>query len=112
MLTEHVMNIYVIPSKWFDVETHLKRLDQNTKDNTVINIARAVQLLNAGYIDELAEWKWTYDLVTHSQWGGGGGGGRNNSNTFNHFIFHILERTSFTSNPLKIGLRKSRNFYR
>ena len=39
------------PSKWSDVETNLKRLDQNTKDNTVINIACAVQLLNAGYID-------------------------------------------------------------
>ena len=49
------------PSKWSDVETNLKRLDQNTKDNTVINIACAVQLLNAGYIDELAEWK--KDLV-------------------------------------------------
>ena len=33
-----------------------KRLDENTRDNTVINIV-VVQLLNAGYIDELAEWK-------------------------------------------------------
>ena len=57
MLTEHVMNIYVIPSYGSTLETNLKDLDLNTKDNTVINIIRAVQLLNAGYIDELAEWK-------------------------------------------------------
>ena len=48
------------PSKWSDVEANLKRLDQNTKDNTVINIACAVQLLNAGYIDELAAVSYTH----------------------------------------------------
>ena len=61
------------PSKWSDVEANLKRLDQNTKDNTVINIACAVQLLNAGYIDELAEWKMDqgFSKINPSMFGGG-----------------------------------------
>jgi MoaA/NifB/PqqE/SkfB family radical SAM enzyme len=61
------------PSKWSDVETNLKRLDQNTKDNTVINIACAIQLLNVGYIDELAEWKMDqgFSKINPSMFGGG-----------------------------------------
>ena len=61
------------PSQWEDVATNLKRLDENTRDNTVINIACAVQLLNAGYIDELAEWKMDqgFSKINPSMFGGG-----------------------------------------
>ena len=61
------------PSKWKDIEKNLKRLDENTKDNTVINIACAVQLLNAGYIGELAEWKMDqgFSKINPSMFGGG-----------------------------------------
>lgn len=44
------------PSKWLDVEKNIRRLDQ-TKDNVVVNVACAVQLLNVLYLDELAKWK-------------------------------------------------------
>tara|TARA_B100000900_G_scaffold416120_1_gene449244 strand:+ start:1679 stop:2995 length:1317 start_codon:yes stop_codon:yes gene_type:complete len=61
------------PSKWADVEKNLRRLDENTRDNTVINVACAVQLLNAGYIDELAEWKMDqgFSKINPSMFGGG-----------------------------------------
>lgn len=61
------------PSQWEDVAKNLKRLDENTRDNTVINIACAVQLLNAGYIDELAEWKMDqgFSKINPSMFGGG-----------------------------------------
>ena len=61
------------PSKWADIEKNLRRLDENTRDNTVINIACAVQLLNAGYIDELAEWKMDqgFSKINPSMFGGG-----------------------------------------
>ena len=61
------------PSQWEDVANNLKRLDENTRDNTVINIACAVQLLNAGYIDELAEWKMDqgFSKINPSMFGGG-----------------------------------------
>ena len=61
------------PSKWETITKNLKRLDENTKDNTVINIACAVQLLNAGYIDELAEWKMDqgFSKINPSMFGGG-----------------------------------------
>jgi MoaA/NifB/PqqE/SkfB family radical SAM enzyme len=44
------------PSKWKDIETNLRLLD-NTGDNVVVNLACAVQALNVLYIDELAGWK-------------------------------------------------------
>lgn len=44
------------PSKWKDIETNLRLLDE-TGDNVVINLACAVQALNVLYIDELARWK-------------------------------------------------------
>jgi hypothetical protein len=44
------------PSKWENVETNLRLLD-NTGDNIVVNIACAVQALNVLHIDELARWK-------------------------------------------------------
>ncbi len=61
------------PSKWEDVTKNLKRLDENTKDNTVINIACAIQLLNVGYIDELATWKMDqgFSKINPSMFGGG-----------------------------------------
>lgn len=61
------------PSKWKDVESNLKRLDLNTNNNTVINIACAVQLLNIPYIDELAEWKMDqgFNKVNPAPFGGG-----------------------------------------
>ena len=61
------------PSKWKDIEANLKKLDLNTNNNTVINIACAVQLLNAGYIDELAEWKMDqgFSKINPSMFGGG-----------------------------------------
>ena len=61
------------PSKWEEVAKNLKKLDENTKDNTVINIACAIQLLNVGYIDELAEWKMDqgFSKINPSMFGGG-----------------------------------------
>ena len=61
------------PSKWADIEKNLRKLDENTKDNTVINIACAIQLLNVGYIDELAEWKMDqgFSKINPSMFGGG-----------------------------------------
>ena len=61
------------PSKWADVETSLKKLDLNTKHNTVINIACAVQLLNIPYINELAEWKMDqgFTKINPAPFGGG-----------------------------------------
>lgn len=44
------------PSKWDNVVTNLKRLD-DTPNNIVVNIACAVQLLNVFYIPELVHWK-------------------------------------------------------
>jgi len=44
------------PSKWDNVVTNLKRLD-DTPDNIVVNIACAVQLLNVMYVTELVQWK-------------------------------------------------------
>jgi len=44
------------PSKWDNVVTNLKRLD-DTPDNIVVNIACAVQLLNVMYVPELVQWK-------------------------------------------------------
>jgi len=44
------------PSKWNNVVTNLKRLD-DTPDNIVVNIACAVQLLNVMYVPELVQWK-------------------------------------------------------
>jgi hypothetical protein len=44
------------PSKWENIETNLRLLD-NTGDNIVVNIACAVQALNVLHIDELARWK-------------------------------------------------------
>jgi MoaA/NifB/PqqE/SkfB family radical SAM enzyme len=44
------------PSKWADIVTNLKRLD-DTPDNIIVNIACAVQLLNVLYITELVDWK-------------------------------------------------------
>lgn len=44
------------PSKWNDVVTNLKRLD-DTPDNITVNIACAVQLLNVMTIPELVHWK-------------------------------------------------------
>ena len=67
-------NDYIrFPSKWKDVETNLKRLDSDTKENTVINVACAVQLLNIGYIDELAQWKLDqgYSKINPTPFGGG-----------------------------------------
>ena len=61
------------PSKWSDVEKNLKRLDKETKDNIIINVACAVQLLNIGYIDELAEWKMDqqFSKINPTPFGGG-----------------------------------------
>jgi pyruvate-formate lyase-activating enzyme len=44
------------PSKWENVVTNLKRLD-DTPSNIVVNIACAVQLLNVSTISELVYWK-------------------------------------------------------
>ena len=44
------------PSKWDNVVTNLKRLD-DTPNNIVVNIACAVQLLNVMYVPELVQWK-------------------------------------------------------
>lgn len=50
-------NDYIrFPSKWNDVETHLKIFD-NTSDNVVVNMACAVQALNVSAITDLAKWK-------------------------------------------------------
>lgn len=45
------------PCKWQEIEENLRRFDEDTTDNVVVNIATAVQALNVMYLDELAEWK-------------------------------------------------------
>jgi MoaA/NifB/PqqE/SkfB family radical SAM enzyme len=45
------------PSRWEDIETNLRRFDNETTDNVVVNIACAVQALNVMYLDELVDWK-------------------------------------------------------
>lgn len=67
-------NDYVrYPSKWSDVETNLKKLNDNTRDNMTINIACAVQLLNVGYIDELSDYikDQGYNKINPTPFGGG-----------------------------------------
>tara|TARA_B100000683_G_scaffold194341_1_gene187430 strand:- start:998 stop:2293 length:1296 start_codon:yes stop_codon:yes gene_type:complete len=44
------------PSKWKEIETNLRLLDE-TSPNVIVNIASAVQLLNIPYIQEFADWK-------------------------------------------------------
>ena len=60
------------PSKWEDVETNLRKLD-NTPDNVVVNIACAVQLLNVLYITDLARWKIrsNFKKINVAPFGGG-----------------------------------------
>ena len=60
------------PSKWEDVETNLRKLD-NTPDNVVVNIACAVQLLNVLYITDLARWKIqaNFKKINLAPFGGG-----------------------------------------
>ena len=60
------------PSKWEDVETNLRKLD-NTPDNVVVNIACAVQLLNILYITDLARWKIrsNFKKINVAPFGGG-----------------------------------------
>lgn len=60
------------PSKWEDVETNLRKLD-NTPDNVVVNIACAVQLLNVLYITDLARWKIqsNFKKINIAPFGGG-----------------------------------------
>ncbi len=61
------------PSKWKDIENNLLRLDDASGQNTIINVACAVQLLNVGYIDELAEWKLDqgFSKINPTPFGGG-----------------------------------------
>ena len=44
------------PSQWKQIADNIKLLDESGA-NTRVNVAAAVQLLNAPYLDELAEWK-------------------------------------------------------
>lgn len=44
------------PSKWLDVETNLRKLD-DTPNNVTVNIACAVQILNVMHLPELVQWK-------------------------------------------------------
>lgn len=45
------------PCKWQEIENNLRRFDEDTTDNVVVNIATAVQALNVMYLDELVKWK-------------------------------------------------------
>lgn len=60
------------PSQWNTIEKNLKILDESGT-NIRINIASAVQLLNAPYLDELAEWKASqhFHKVNNMPFGGG-----------------------------------------
>lgn len=60
------------PSEWSTIEKNLKILDES-KTNIRINIAAAVQLLNAPYLDELADWKASqhFNKVNCMPFGGG-----------------------------------------
>jgi MoaA/NifB/PqqE/SkfB family radical SAM enzyme len=60
------------PSKWDNLITSLKKLD-NTEDHITVNIACAVQLLNILYLDELAQWKidQKFKKINLAPYGGG-----------------------------------------
>jgi MoaA/NifB/PqqE/SkfB family radical SAM enzyme len=60
------------PSKWDNVVTNLKRLD-DTPDNITVNIACAVQLLNISSVTELAHWKETnnFKKINKAPYGAG-----------------------------------------
>jgi len=60
------------PSQWKEIENNLRILD-DSGTNTRINIASAVQLLNAPYLGELAEWKASqqFSKVNNMPFGGG-----------------------------------------
>ena len=60
------------PSQWNEIAKNLKILDDSNA-NVRINIASAVQLLNAPYLGELAEWKASqqFSKVNSMPFGGG-----------------------------------------
>src|SRR6056300_91961 len=60
------------PSQWKEIENNLRILD-DSGTNVRINIASAVQLLNAPYLGELAEWKASqqFSKVNNMPFGGG-----------------------------------------
>lgn len=59
------------PSKWADIENNLKKLD-DADINMTLNLASAVQLLNVGYLDELAEWKMSQNFKKLNMFSQGG----------------------------------------
>jgi MoaA/NifB/PqqE/SkfB family radical SAM enzyme len=60
------------PSKWEDLLTSARRLD-DTESHITVNIACAVQLLNVLYLDELADWKLksNFKKINLAPYGGG-----------------------------------------
>jgi sulfatase maturation enzyme AslB (radical SAM superfamily) len=60
------------PSKWEDLLTSARRLD-DTESHITVNIACAVQLLNVLYLDELADWKLksNFKKINIAPYGGG-----------------------------------------
>jgi MoaA/NifB/PqqE/SkfB family radical SAM enzyme len=60
------------PSKWEDLLTSARRLD-DTESHITVNIACAVQLLNVLYLDELAGWKLksNFKKINLAPYGGG-----------------------------------------
>ena len=60
------------PSEWSTIEKNLKILDKS-ETNIRINIAAAVQLLNAPYLDELSDWKASqnFQKINCMPFGGG-----------------------------------------
>lgn len=69
----HEQNDYIrYPSKFSHIEHNLKKLDE-TPNNVIVNIACAVQALNAFRITDLAEWKieQNFKKINMSPYGAG-----------------------------------------
>jgi len=67
------LNNYIrYPSKWSQIETTARRLDE-TESHVTVNIACAVQLLNVLYLNDLAEWKLQagFKKINLAPYGGG-----------------------------------------
>jgi len=76
------MNDYIrYPSKWSQVESMFKQLD-NTKDHVEVTIACAVQMLNMYYIPDFIKWKVEQKYKKINVWPFGAG-------LINyHFVYH------------------------